>query len=218
VRVSRRRARENREAVLATAARLFRERGLDGAGVAEIMREVGLTHGGFYGQFPGGKDALAAEAVVAAFAGTRALWKALTEGKEARDALAAIAGSYLSDQHRAQPGYGCPVPALAADVARRDGPARAAFTAGVRSLLDALAPCLPGAGEAERRASAARLLATLAGAVLLARAVDDPDLAAELLQGARTSVDAQPGAPDAAVSPAPPARGRASPAPAGRRS
>ena len=196
MRVSREKAEENRAAVLNAAARLFRERGLDGARVAEITHAAGLTHGGFYGQFTGGKDALAAEAVTAAFGATRAFWDGLVEGHEGQDALAAIADAYLSPEHHGDPGGGCPVPALATDAARRGGTVRAAFTAGVRDLLDALTRHLPGEAEAERRAGATRLLATLAGAVLIARAVDDPDLASEVLRAAGADMVAQPDTPD----------------------
>ena len=182
MRVSRQQVRENRAAVLEAAARLFRERGLDGAGVGEITHAAGLTHGGFYGQFPGGKDALAAEAVQAAFEGTRAFWDTLAASKQpGPDTLAAITAAYLSPAHRDHPGEGCPVPTLGADAARQGGSVRAAFTLGVRSLLDVLSRHTAGASEGERRAEAMRLLAALAGAVLIARAVDDRELADDML-------------------------------------
>jgi len=192
VRVSRQKAQKNRDAVLDAAARLFRERGLDGAGVAEVTREAGLTHGGFYGQFPGGKDALAAEAVTAAFAATQAFWEELAIGTKpgSGGALAAIISAYLSDGHRDDPGRGCPVPALAADAARRGGVVQAAFSGGVRDLIDTLARHTPGNTDAGRRAEAARLLATLAGAVLIARAVSggDPALANTVVDAAKAGM------------------------------
>lgn len=193
MRVSRQKVQENRGAVLDAAARLFRERGLDGAGVAEVTREAGLTHGGFYGQFPGGKDALAAEAVTAAFAATQAFWEKLAAGAGpgSGGALAAIARAYLSDGHRDDPGRGCPVPALAADAARRrGGVVQAAFSGGVRDLIETLARHTPGDTEAGRRLEAARVLAILAGAVLIARAigVDDPALANTVVQAAEASM------------------------------
>jgi len=190
MRVSRSKAQENRGAVLEAAARLFRERGLNGAGVAEVTHEAGLTHGGFYGQFPGGKDALAAEAVAAAFVGTRAFWQALAADRQPDGVLAAIVGAYLSPGHRDNPGTGCPVPALANDAARRGGLVQAAFTAGVRDLLDTLAQHIAGKTDAQRRAAAVSLLVTLAGAVLLARAVDEPSLAEEVLRAAGAGVAA----------------------------
>ncbi len=181
MRVSRHKAQENRDAVLDAAARLFRDRGLDGVGVAEITRAAGLTHGGFYGQFPGGKDELAAEAVGHAFARTRAMWNELAAGKPPVDAVAAIAGTYLSPGHLAHPGAGCPVPLLAADAARQGGPVRAAFTEGVRDLIEAFAAHMAGDTAVARQAGAIRLLAAMAGAVLLARAVDDACLAEAVL-------------------------------------
>jgi len=190
VRVSREKAQENREAVLDAAAHLFRERGLDGAGVAEITRKAGLTHGGFYGQFPGGKDALAAEAVTAAFSATQAFWEGLVTDRQPGHALAAIAGAYLSPEHRDGPGKGCPIPALAADAARRSGTVQAAFSEGVRALIGTLARQVPGNTESDRRMEAARLLATFAGAVLIARAValEDPALAGEVVEAAGIGV------------------------------
>lgn len=192
MRVSRQKAQKNRDAVLDAAARLFRERGLDGAGVAEVTREAGLTHGGFYGQFPGGKDALAAEAVTAAFAATQAFWEELAIDAKpgSGGALAAIVDAYLSDGHRDDPGRGCPVPALAADAARRGGVVQAAFSGGVRDLIETLARHTPGDTDAGRRAEAARVLATLAGAVLIARAigVDDPALANTVVQAAEAGM------------------------------
>lgn len=190
MRVSRQKAGENRNAVLEAAARLFRECGLDGVGVAEVTREAGLTHGGFYGQFPGGKEGLAAEAVVSAFKDTQAFWEGLATGAApgSGGALAAIVGAYLSDGHRDDPGRGCPVPALAADAARRGGLVQAAFSAGVRNLIGILAQHAQANTEAGRQAEAARVLATLAGAVLIARAVnaDDPDLAQLIVETTKT--------------------------------
>ena len=192
MRVSRQKARQNRDAVLDAAARLFLERGLDGVGIAEITRAVGLTHGGFYGQFPDAKEGLAAEAVTRAFQNTQAVWNELASDKQPADALTAIAGAYLSERHRDHPGQGCPVPALAADAARRGGVVRASFSGGVRDLLDVLSRYTSGPTEVAKRRDAARQLATLAGAVLLARAVDDPELARDILLAADISATVDP--------------------------
>lgn len=187
MRVSRQKAGENRAAVLEAAARLFRERGLDGAGVAEVTREAGLTHGGFYGQFPGGKDGLAAEAVARAFEDTRAFWQGLTADKQpGADALAAVMAAYLSPEHRDDPGHGCPVPALAADAARSGRALQDAFATGVERFLAALAADLEAAGiePLQAREEALMLLSSLSGALALARAVASasPALADEVLK------------------------------------
>ncbi|MFD1280944.1 TetR family transcriptional regulator, partial [Methylobacterium goesingense] len=133
-RVSQEQAKRNRQRVVAVAATLFRERGLHGVGVADIMGAAGLTHGGFYGQFAS-KEALAAEAFDSALA------------EERRGALDALIANYLSVEHVRTPGQGCPLAALANDVAReaRGSPLRARFTQGVRGLADLLADLTKGA-------------------------------------------------------------------------
>src|SRR4051812_44314635 len=115
MRVTRLQAAQNRESVLNAAARLFRERGLLSTGVAEVMSAVGLTHGGFYAQFPGGKDALAAEAIGLAFRQRQASWEEASNGKSRTAALASIKRGYLSKEHFDNPGDGCAVPVLGAD-------------------------------------------------------------------------------------------------------
>lgn len=176
-RVSQEQARLNRQRVVEVASTLFRERGLHGVGVADIMASAGLTHGGFYGQFAN-KDALAAEAFDTA----------LTE--EYRGTLDTIVSTYLSLGHVQAPGRGCPLAALANDVAREPpgSPVRARFTQGVERLASIVAGLTPKASKERRRQRSLSTMSTLVGAVVLARAVDDPALAKELLQAAQASV------------------------------
>lgn len=178
-RVSQEQARLNRRRVVEVAATLFRERGLHGVGVADIMAAAGLTHGGFYGQFAN-KDALAAEAFDSALAEDR------------RGALDALIANYLSIGHVRTPGQGCPLAALANDVAReaRGSPLRARFTQGVRGLTDLLTELTPKGARERRRQRALANLATLVGAVILARGVDDDALSEELLDAARAAASA----------------------------
>jgi TetR/AcrR family transcriptional regulator, transcriptional repressor for nem operon len=188
VKVSREQAEKNREVVLATASRRFREHGVDGASVAGIFAEAGLTHGALYVQFPGGKESLATEAVAQAFAERRAIWEDLAETRAPAEALAAIVESYVSEDHRDDPGAGCPTPSIGAEVGRRGGAVRAAYTDGVRGLLEALERVVPGESADERRRSALRVLSTLVGAVLVSRAVDDPALADDVLAAVEASL------------------------------
>jgi TetR/AcrR family transcriptional repressor of nem operon len=178
-RVSQEQAKLNRRRVVEVAASLFRERGINGVGVADIMASAGLTHGGFYGQFAN-KEALAAEAFDSAV------------GEGHRGTGDAIITNYLSLAHVRSPGMGCPLAALANDVARepRGGPVRARFTRGVEGLASLLAGLTPRAAKERRRQRSLATLSTLVGAVVLARAVDDDALATELLEAARTSVSA----------------------------
>ena len=186
MKVTREQAAANRERVLDTAARLFRERGFGGIGVADLMREAGLTHGGFYGQFES-KDALAAEACARVHERSMARWTT----RIARDGKAgfnAIADAYLSARHRDNPGQGCALPALAADAGRREPALRRVFGDGVRAMLAVLDAVVPGRTAARRRDAALATLATMVGGVVLARAVDDPDLSDAILAAARASL------------------------------
>lgn len=172
-RVSQAQAKLNRQRVVEVASSLFRERGLHGVSVADIMTSAGLTHGGFYGQFAS-KEALVTEAF------DRAL------GEERRGDMKDLRATYLSMAHVRSPGQGCPLAALATDVAREPpgSEVRATFTRGVRQLADLVAGLMPTLSEARRRRRALANLSTMVGAVVLARAVDDQEFADLLLQAA----------------------------------
>src|SRR5437870_9078504 len=113
MKVSREQAAQNRERILHAAAQLFRERGFEGVGVADLMKEAGLTHGGFYGHFSSKED-LMAQACARASARSRSLWSKLAE-RSPQDPLSEIAGVYLTSRHRDNPGEGCLMAALATD-------------------------------------------------------------------------------------------------------
>lgn len=181
MKVSREQARQNRERVLEVAAQLFRERGFDGVGVADLMKGAGLTHGGFYGQF-GSKEALMAEACAKAFEASDQRWRRMAEqaAQRGEDALAVLMRGYLSIEHRDQPGAGCAVSALGAEASRQGPGLRAAFSDGVRSALTLMTGLL-GGRKARRRERAIVTYATLIGAQVLARAVDDDALSKEIL-------------------------------------
>ena len=186
MRVSREQAAESRERILAAASRLFREHGYGGIGVADLMKSAGLTHGGFYAHFSS-KDELMAEATARALAGPAERWNRLAD-EEGAKALQTIAAYYLSPEHRRRPGSGCAVPSLAAEAAREGTAVRGAFTRGMSALVDALARILPGRTRAARRKAALASFAAMAGAVMLARAVDDDALAEEILDAVKDAV------------------------------
>jgi len=177
MRVTREKAAENRERIVAAAARLFREKGFDGVGVDAIMAAAGLTHGGFYRHF-GSKDDLAAEAVARGFA-------ASAERQAALGSLQDLVSSYLSPRHREDRGGGCTVAALGSDIARQGAGVRHRLTAYVRDQVDRLADRLRVGSAAARREKAIATFAGLVGALVLARAVDDPVLSDEILTAAR---------------------------------
>ncbi len=161
----------------------MRERGIEGAGVADVMAEAGMTHGGFYRHF-GTKDALLAAALEAAFGQTMSeLDRRLGEG-EPDAAVAGFKAFYLSQGHVDRPGIGCPAAAVASDAGRGSDALKATFGAGIRRMAAALAEGMKGSAQM-RRASAMRELAMLAGAVAIARA-SDPETARDVLAACRT--------------------------------
>ena len=138
---------ENHGRILHTAAKLFRERGVDGVGIDEIMETAGLTHGAFYGHFPS-KAALAAKAGEQALKEGRPLL--FEEGGRPRETLSEMADFYLSAAHRDNPGIGCAVASLAADMGRQPLEARAGFADGLNITLDRLAAALLGDPDGKR--------------------------------------------------------------------
>jgi TetR/AcrR family transcriptional repressor of nem operon len=186
MRVSREQAAENRERILAMAAKLFREKGFDGIGVADLMGAAGLTHGGFYGHFASKED-LAAQACARTFARSVEAW-GRSVGQGTRGALAAIAASYLSVKHRDHPGGGCLLAALGTDVARQGPSVRRVVTEGLLGLIGLLARVVPGRSAAARRERALATMASLVGALVLARAVDDETLSEEILRATAASL------------------------------
>ena len=186
MKVSREQAAQNRERIVEAAAQLFRERGFEGIGVADLMKEAGLTHGGFYGHFSS-KENLIAEASARALTGSLALWSRLAE-RAPRDPLSAIAGVYLTSKHRDNPGAGCLLAALGPDVSRQAPAVRRAVTDYVRSACDLLAKLVPRTSKAARRQKAITTYATLVGAMIMARAVDDRALSQEILDAGLASV------------------------------
>lgn len=186
MRVSREQMAENRERILDTAATLFRERGFDGVGVADVMKAVGLTHGGFYGHFASKED-LAAQALGRAFVHS-GQWAAEAKATGPEAPLEAIVERYLSPSHRDDPGHGCPVAALGCEIARQGSASRLAATEGVRAAIKGLSAITPGATADERRESAIAGYATLVGALVLARMVEDGALSDEILAAAKAAL------------------------------
>ena len=186
---------ETRQKVLRAAARQIRARGPSGVSVAEVMAEAGLTHGGFYAHFPS-KDALVGAAITHAFDDRRATLRKAAEGLDDAGYLASFVDNYVSAGHRDRPERGCPITTLSTDLPRQGEPARTAFDAGVNHLIRGLASRLAVGEPSEREALAGSLVAEMAGAVTLSRAVSDPVLSDALLERTRRSVKARMGLPD----------------------
>jgi len=180
MRVSKAQAEQNRDRIIEVAAKLFRERGFDGVGVADLMKCAGLTHGGFYGHFASKED-LMMRASVRALEESLGGWQQVVEDSS-ENALSGVASAYLSASHRDRPGEGCALAALAADAARQGSPIRGAFTQGLRSVTDMLMRLMPGKSKRLRRQNALSICASMVGALVLARAVDDAELSDEVMQ------------------------------------
>jgi TetR/AcrR family transcriptional regulator, transcriptional repressor for nem operon len=179
---------ESHDRIVQVAAARFRESGVDGVGVADLMREAGLTHGGFYRHFAS-RDELVAEAIERALREGGQAVAAVAKVKECP--LAKVVDAYLSPAHRDALATSCAVTTLAADVARCGDRARSAYTKQVGAYLDLLANLIAGDTERSRRAKAIAALSTLVGAVAMARAVNDETLSREILQSAANELKAQ---------------------------
>ncbi len=188
MRVTREQAAQSRERIVEGASRLFRENGFDGIGVADLMKDAGLTHGGFYAHFAC-KEELMAEACARALEGSVAKWQRLSERHPGRP-LPAIVKSYLSKRHRDDPGAGCAIASLGSDVARQGAAVRHAFTEGLGNMVGMLAGMVPGRTAALRRRKALADFAAMVGAMMLARAVDDPKLSEEILHSVSATITA----------------------------
>jgi TetR/AcrR family transcriptional regulator, transcriptional repressor for nem operon len=186
MKVSRAEAAQNRERIIETAAKLFRERGFDGIGVAELMKSAGLTHGVFYGNFASKED-LMAQACARALEGSLDAMRQVIE-RDDGNALSTIASAYLTPTHRDRPGEGCAMAALGAEAARHGSPVRAAFTQGVRPVVDILTQLVPGKSKRAKHEKALAIYASMVGALVLARAVDDAELSEEILQSVLASI------------------------------
>ncbi|OHC79979.1 MAG: TetR family transcriptional regulator [Rhodoferax sp. RIFCSPLOWO2_12_FULL_60_11] len=186
MKVTREQATLNRDRVLDVAARLFRERGFDGIGVADLMKSAGLTHGGFYGQF-GSKEALMAEACSRSFDSALETWTKIGDRANGNP-LAAVVKGYLSKQHRDNPGAGCVIASLGAEATRHGTSLRRTVTDGTRAMLELFTSFATGRTKAVKRERAVVAYASMVGALILARAVDDEALSDEILQAVVTAL------------------------------
>jgi TetR/AcrR family transcriptional repressor of nem operon len=169
--------------IVRIAAARFRESGVDGLGVAELMQEAGLTHGGFYRHFAS-RDDLVAEAVEMALTDSRVQTSTPESDGKPRD-YAEFVAAYLDPAHRDDPATGCAVAALAGEAGRLDERPRAAFTRQFKSNLDSVAAMLGATDPDATRADALLAASALVGAVALSRAVSDPALSDEILAAVR---------------------------------
>lgn len=174
MKVSREQKAENRRKILDAAARLFRECGIDAVGVDAVMSAAGLTHGAFYGHFASKSD-LVAQAFDHAMSQADNAWRG------AKDPTKMLGELYLATEHCEHPGEGCALATMGPEVSRHGAAIQRALATGLHERVDALAALLEPGSEKERRAEAIATWATLVGAMVLARGVDDPKFRDEIL-------------------------------------
>ena len=182
MRVSKEKAAENRERILKAASRLIRERGISGAGVDALTEAAGMTHGSLYSQF-GSKERLVEEALGYAIAAS---------GKTTAGAptLDRYISSYLAGEHRDQPGQGCPLAALVCEMPRQGTGVRETFTAGLQGMIRQIGGRMDaGLKQRQRDEKALATIASLIGALVLARAVNDPKLSDDILRATKKQLD-----------------------------
>jgi TetR/AcrR family transcriptional regulator, transcriptional repressor for nem operon len=177
--------KSNHERIVRTAAKRLREKGLEAVAIDDVMKEVGLTVGGFYKHF-GSRDDLVVEALRAA----SGPWQQGASGGPSVS-LAGLIDEYLSEKHRDRPGSGCLIGALAGDVARSNKRIRALATERVRSALELIAGLLPDTNRESAKKKAALTYSALVGALALSRAVSYESLSNEILESARELLKSQ---------------------------
>ncbi|MEA2884275.1 MAG: TetR/AcrR family transcriptional regulator, transcriptional repressor for nem operon [Bradyrhizobium sp.] len=178
---------ETHARIVKKASVRLREKGAHGIGVADLMKEAGLTHGGFYAHFDS-REALVIEAFDYAMDRGNERWRKLVEGMPPERRLAIIADSYLTRAHRDDPGHGCAVPALGAEIARESPKTRKAFAARLERMIDMLADQIPGVPRNVARKQAMATLATMMGTLVLSRIAGNGEFSDDILDAGREAV------------------------------
>jgi TetR/AcrR family transcriptional repressor of nem operon len=178
---------ETHERIVKKASVRLREKGAHGIGVADLMKEAGLTHGGFYAHFDS-REALVIEAFAYAMDRSTERWRKLVEDMPAERRLAIIVDSYLTRTHRDDPGHGCAVPALGAEIARESPKTRKAFAARLEQMIDMLADQIPDVPRTVARKQAMASLATMMGTLVLSRIAGSGEFSDDILDAGREAV------------------------------
>ncbi|MEH2509376.1 TetR/AcrR family transcriptional repressor of nem operon [Nitrobacteraceae bacterium AZCC 1564] len=175
---------ETHERIVKNASVRLRERGAAGLGVAELMKEAGLTHGGFYAHFAS-RDALISEAFVHAMEQAARRWRKRADEAPEGEGLAAVVNGYLTAAHRDDIGNGCALPALGAEVSRASPKVRKAVASKLEKMIEVIAGEISGPSEKDARREAIGALATMMGALLMARMAGTGEFSDEILEAGR---------------------------------
>jgi TetR/AcrR family transcriptional repressor of nem operon len=167
------------ERIVSAAARAIRRSGYDGPGVADIMKEAGLTHGAFYAHFAS-REAMLAEAAERACAESAAIAADAAASVPPEQALAYMLHAYLSRENLEQIEQGCPLAALGSETVRQTPEVRRVTTRYIKEMVDLVARQSPDWGQAGVHERALVTVATMVGTLLLARVVDEPALSDSL--------------------------------------
>jgi TetR/AcrR family transcriptional repressor of nem operon len=178
---------ETHARIVKKASVRLREKGAHGIGVADLMKDAGLTHGGFYAHFDS-REALVIEAFAHAMDRSTERWRKLAEQTPPEKRLATIVDSYLTTVHRDDPGHGCAVPTLGADIARESPKTRKAFAAKLEQMIDMLADQIPNVSRMAARKQAMAVLSSMMGTLVLARVAGTGEFSDEILAAGREAV------------------------------
>ena len=197
--------RYSREHKLETHARIvkkasvrLREKGAHGIGVADLMKDAGLTHGGFYAHFDS-REALVIEAFAYAMDRATERWRKLAEATPQDKRLATLVASYLTPLHRDDPGHGCAIPTLGAEIARESPKTRKAFAAKLEQMIELFAAQMVGLPPKQARRKAMSTIATMMGTLVLARIAGNGEFSDEILGAGRDALLERAAAPKRAV-------------------
>jgi TetR/AcrR family transcriptional regulator, transcriptional repressor for nem operon len=178
---------ETHTRIVKKASVRLREKGAHGIGVADLMKDAGLTHGGFYAHFDS-RESLVIEAFGYAMDRATERWRGLAEQIPPDKRLATVVDAYLTSEHRDDPGHGCAIPTLGAEMARESPRARKAFAAKLEQMIETLASDIPGLPRKAARKLAIATLASMAGTLVLARIAGNGEFSNEILAAGRGSL------------------------------
>jgi len=187
MRYSKEHKQETHARIVKKASVRLREKGAHGIGVADLMKEAGLTHGGFYAHFDS-REALVMEAFAYAMDRSTERWRKLAEQTPPDKRLATIVENYLTPLHRDDPGHGCAVPTLGAEIARESPKTRKAFAAKLEQMIDMMADQVLEVPRKGARKQAVAALATMMGTLVLSRIAGSGELSDEILAAGREAV------------------------------
>ena len=187
MRYSREHKHETHARIVRKASVRLREKGAHGIGVADLMKEAGLTHGGFYAHFDS-RDALVIEAFVYAMDRSLEHWRKLAEETSPEKRLTTIIETYLSPTHRDDPGHGCAITSLGAEIARESPKTRRAFAAKMDQLIELIADQIQDMPPKAARKQATSLLATMMGTLVLSRIAGNGEFSEDILAAGREAV------------------------------